>query len=243
MKRALSGVTAAVLLTGLTGCGGAASESEAAPSPEAIAVAPTPQATPTPASDARKRAALTKAAQGYSNAYFAGDATGMGGYLHPTLCDDQDREDAEPDGARMQATAKGATTKITSVYVEGDRGGVDGGGGLRGCAGCPAAGREGMGRRQAPLLVALAERRVVPRGALPPHRGVRAPSQGVLLDAEDLAHTDQPGPNVGSPLAHLTLAADVLRLALRRLDAHRPHPVGAQVVGARLHIEEAAVFR
>ena len=56
---------------------------------------------------------------------------------------------------------------------------------------------------------------------------------------QPLAHRDEPPAQRGCPLREGSLAGDVLGPALRRLDRHRALAVGGQVVGRRLHVEEA----
>lgn len=119
MKRYIAAAAVAAALTLLTGCGGSNTDQAAA------AEQPAATQAPKPTSDSDKKALLARAAQGYTDAVLSGDGAGATSYSHPTICDDADNGELILAAGFMKDTAKGATMRITEVYLNGaERGGV-----------------------------------------------------------------------------------------------------------------------
>lgn len=114
----IAALTAGLLLTA---CGGGDDDEPTAPG---TAASEAPAASSSGADD--REEALTVAAQGYVSALLKGNIAGVVGYLDPQVCDDADEGSYALSVGPIKENAEGATMKITSVYVEGDRGGVDG---------------------------------------------------------------------------------------------------------------------
>jgi hypothetical protein len=108
----------ALALALLAGCGGGSDDKADTPAPASTTA-------PGPAAPDNRETALKVAAQGYVNSLLKGDVVGVTGYLDPKVCDDDDRTGYAFTVPQMKETAGGATMKITKVYVEGDRGGVE----------------------------------------------------------------------------------------------------------------------
>lgn len=114
---------AALMTAGLlAGCGGGDDSGAALAAPAAAEQSTAVR--PAAASDDRE-AKLKVAAQGYINAFMNGQVAGVLGYLDPEVCDDDDEASYVLTTGMVADVANGATMKITSVYVEGDRGGVE----------------------------------------------------------------------------------------------------------------------
>ncbi len=118
MHFAFATATAVALL--LSACGGADEDSRTTDAPGISG-----GETSAPGRKAGPEAALKVAAQGYVDALMSGDFAGVTGYLDPKACDDKDKGAMVVGVGAISKTAKGATMKVTDVYVEGDRGGVE----------------------------------------------------------------------------------------------------------------------
>ncbi len=123
MRRGLAAVCAVLILT--TGCGGDDEEADggrAVTDPASSAAASAQASTEGDAEDREK--ALMTAAQGYIDALLAGRLAGVLGYLDPKACDEEDETSYALTVGQISEVAEGAKMTITSVTVQGDRGGV-----------------------------------------------------------------------------------------------------------------------
>jgi hypothetical protein len=123
MKRIITGTAAAMVLS-LTGLALA----------HTVVASAAPVA-PAAVSDAAKQAALRTTAEGYANALLRGDGLGVTGYLSD-FCADSEQGEAVYAAEVVAGTAQGATLKVTSLTVDGDRGSVSA---YRVSPGAPAA--------------------------------------------------------------------------------------------------------
>lgn len=113
-------MAAALAVAALAGCGGGSENTAAAPAADGAGSAA--------ANDdgaAEKERALKIAAQGYMDAFMGGQVAGVLGYLDPEECDDEDEGEYAMAAAMLRDVVGDAKMKINSVYVEGDRGGVE----------------------------------------------------------------------------------------------------------------------